>query len=100
MAKKSPRRYEDFVAPNPFLKPWMVPYLPSNFYLQDVVIATAGIAGCIFVSIALYEMNKTIGEYISLPLATVGVGIFAGITHSSHHQVFFGEKNVRIAKFK
>jgi hypothetical protein len=66
-------RYEDFLKPNPFVRPWMKPYLPSNQRLSDAVAMCIGSALCLGVLAGLHELGVS-----DLVASTIGgAGIFA-----------------------
>ena len=55
--EKKPPIFEDFLKPNPFVRPWMLPYLPNNQRLRDMVVMLTGCAISFGVVIILHELN-------------------------------------------
>ena len=67
-------KYEDYVVANPFVKPWMLPYLPLDPRAKDVSILLIGT----LVSVVLAAMASlfTSSEFLLVGIALGGSGIF------------------------
>ncbi len=74
--EQSPPRFEDFLKPNPFIRTWMLKFLPENRRLQDVVIVGVGCVLSVSLAIALYKFG--VREIIAAGASIVGVGILTG----------------------
>ena len=64
---KKPPRFEDYLWPNPFERPWMRPYLPSNRKLRDLIIMIVGSAAGVLLAFLVDALGAP--EFI-----TVGIG--------------------------
>jgi hypothetical protein len=71
---KKPPRFEDFLKPNPFVRPWMLPYLPSNQRLRDMAVMLAGCAISTGIVAILYEIN--VNDMVAVGVGGIGVCIF------------------------
>ena len=40
--EKKPLRYEDLVKANPYIRPWMLPFLPENIFFRDFIVSSVG----------------------------------------------------------
>lgn len=72
--KERPLRYEDFLAPNPFVRPWMLAYLPNNQRLRDFVVAFIGCA--IAVTVAMISYLSGFSALVVFIIAGIGVFVF------------------------
>ena len=65
-------RWQDFVAPNPFIRTWMLPFLPRNIILQDFVIMVAGCLAGLFLVFFILQILGEAGEYVAV---IIGLGL-------------------------
>ena len=68
----------DFLDPNPFCKSWMLPYLPSNPYLRDMIIAFLGMAGGVAAAYLIYLIFGENGAFLEILIGVGSQVIFAG----------------------
>ena len=61
-------KWRDFVAPSPFVKSWMLPYLPSNIILRDFLVTIVGFSAGVFLAILAYQYLGEIGKYVAIVL--------------------------------
>ena len=81
-AKKKPPEFEDFLKPNPFIRPWMLPYLPGQPRVQDLVFV--GLVSLFFLMVGLTFHWLGLGDIISATIGLIGVGGFGGEAEMRH----------------
>ena len=69
-----PLRYEDFLDPNPFVRSWMLPHLPNNQRLRDIVIMVIGCA--VSCAIGSFIWLLTSNETLTLIVILGGAALF------------------------
>ena len=74
--EKKPPQFEDFLKPNPFIRPWMLPYLPSQPIVQDLTFVLIGVVMFVLFSIFLHWIG--LNDIISAAIGLTGVGILIG----------------------
>ena len=72
--EKRPPRFEDYLWPNPFERPWMLPYLPSDRKLRDFIIMIVGSVLSALVLILLDAVGAP--EFITVGIGLGGAAIF------------------------
>jgi hypothetical protein len=82
---KRPPRHEDYISPNPYVRPWMEGYLPKNVYLRDFVVASIGtLAGGTFSILAMQLLGNQYGVPCGLILLALTLWFFIGEARGRH----------------
>ena len=76
--QKKPLRFEDLIVPNPYLKPWMLPYLPSNVYVRDGIIGSVGLALGGSLGVGLMLLFGDLGVVAGLAVGVIALWLFPG----------------------
>jgi hypothetical protein len=64
-------QFEDFLKPNPQLKPWMEPYLPRNFYLRDLIIVAGWVTLSLIFAWICFVLLGDNGIYPAFPIVLI-----------------------------
>jgi hypothetical protein len=67
-------KFEDFAVANPFVRPWMLPYLPLNPRARDISVLLIG--SLLSVVLAAIASLFTSNEFVLVGIALGGSGIF------------------------
>lgn len=100
---EKPLRHEDFVGPNPLVRPWLAPYLPSNCYLRDTIVVSVGMLVGTLVSWMLAKFGGNIGVVLGLSCAVATLWFFPGEAQGRYLQasvMFYKEKRKRDARVR
>ena len=73
--KKFPQ-FTDYLKPNLFIQPWLLPYLPDDIISQDVVFIGSGCLLSIGVAGVLFWLGAN--DYVAAGFGLTGVGILIG----------------------
>jgi hypothetical protein len=90
---QNPINYDDFVKPNPFIMSWMLPHLPHNARVRDVIfVCLVGVVG-LLVAIPLNMMG--VNDYVA---AFVALGPMAIVKADSLNRFIDAGRDYRRAK--
>ena len=100
--EKKPPQFEDYLKPNPFIQPWMLPYLSEQPRMQDFVFF--GLVSLFFLMAGLTFHWLGLGDIISATTGLIGVCVLGGEAEMRHMiaEAKFGQakKSVSTDKFQ
>ena len=75
---KRPLQYEDFIRLNPYLRDWMLPYLPESVYGRDIVISVVATVFGTAVAVLMMSYLGSLGVVLGLVVIVITLWLFMG----------------------